>query len=556
MTLPRFSLILALSLGLATAMPAAARDYLNEEPVCEIPTVATPEMLEEAQQVAWWFTGQGSQVMPYDWFLYLEQKDSRALFRHPDNMRRYGYFYADPSPLVQAHNPDGLPIGFARSVDPKDQQAWMGPTCAACHSNEITYQGQRMIIDGGPTQADFWQFVLDVTDALLATLEDDRKFADFARQLGVESPARLRVELGEVAARRVAYNERNAHRHKITYGHGRVDAFGVIFNEVTAGAMQVPHNVRVPDAPVSYPFLWGTAQADLVQWNGVGDNTLAFVGPIARNFGEVMGVFGRVDIDPETGVVDTSASYHDTRMLEDIMEVLPPPAWPQSFPAIDKALCDEGAELFAANCHRCHGFLSKENRFADYHATMVPLWEVGTDHKTAVNAFGKVDSAFFEGEPFLGSGPPLPAEANAFAVVGQVVVAALDKYQWDVMANLILPWNVMDFLQHVRDRGLLIKTPELHYKARPLTGIWATGPYLHNGSVPNLRQMLWIEERAEVFRVGCTEFDPEVVGYRQDCEHATELDTRIEGNTNVGHLKTQTMTDHQRRALLEFLKSL
>jgi len=549
---------LLLSLCLIVAGPATATTYYNDKPECEMPEGVdeVDQGLDKDTRARWWFGGQGSQIIPYDWFVNLEQRDSSELFRHPENMRRYGYFYAEPSLAVLKHNPDGLPIGFAKSVDSKDQQAWVGPTCAACHSNRITYQGRNMIIDGGPSQADFWQFVLDVTDALLATLEDDRKFQDFASQVGAESPNRLRIQMQDVASRRVAYNKRNAHRHKITYGHGRVDAFGIIFNEVTSGAMHVPENAKVPDAPVSYPFLWGTAQADLLQWNGVGDNTLAFVGPIARNFGEVMGVLGRLDIDPVTRNADTSALYMGTRELEEIMTVLPPPRWPSSFPPIDRERCNQGAEIFAAHCHQCHGFLSKKHEMKNYRSTMVPLWEVGTDHKTAVNAVGKVKTSFFEGQPWLGNGPPLPAEANAFAVVGQVVIGSLDKYKYDIAANMLMPENMLQFYEHARDRGLLLRLPELHYKARPLNGIWATAPYLHNGSVPNLRQMLWMEERQDKFRTGCTEFDPVVVGYRQDCDNTTELDTSIEGNTNVGHLKTQFLTNDQREALLEFLKSL
>ncbi|MEE4277883.1 MAG: di-heme-cytochrome C peroxidase [Halieaceae bacterium] len=550
----------AIFVALCLLAPAAhATKYVNDEPVCEIAPGqdVVDQGLGEELSARWWFTGQGSQLIPYDWFLYLEQADSRELFRQPDNIRRYGYFYApEGGDFVREINPDGLPVGFARSVDPKDQQSWFGPTCSACHSNEITYQGRRMIIDGGPSQADFWQFVLDITEALVVTLEDDRKFADFAGQLGSDSPQALRLQMQKVAQRRVAFNERNAHRQRIRYGHGRVDAFGVIFNQVTSAAMQAPQNTRVPDAPVSYPFVWGTTQADRVQWNGVGDNTLSFVGPIARNFGEVMGVFGRVDIDPATKKVDTSALYHETRVLEDVMEVLPPPRWPSSFPPIDEAMCRKGAEVFKTHCHRCHGFLRKENEFEHYRSTMVPLWEVGTDHKTAVNAYGKVSTAMFEGEPWLGSGPPLGPEANAFAVVGQVVIGSLDKYLYDIAANMLMPENMVGFLEHARDRGLLLSLPGLHYKARPLNGIWATAPYLHNGSVPNLRQMLWIEERQKRFTVGCTEFDPEVVGFVQTCENASILDTSVPGNTNVGHLKTQQLGEEQRRALLEFLKSL
>jgi len=541
------------------AQTAWATSYVNDDPVCEISTEQDPASrgFDGEKAAQWWFTGQGSQIMPYDWFLSLDTVDSKGLFRRPENMKRYGYFFPETANgHIKDLNPNGLPIGFARSVDPKDGKAWFGPTCAACHSNRITYQGSVRIIDGGPSQADFWQFNLDVTEALRATLEDEQKFDDFASRLFAPSPEALRVEMQQVLARRDGYNRRNTPEREHYAGHGRVDAFGVIFNEVTSAAMGVPANRREPDAPVSYPFLWGTAQADVVQWNGVGDNTLPFVGPIARNIGEVMGVYGRLDIDPITKKVSTSALYSENRHLERLLAMLPPPRWPKDFPAIDKDLCDRGAEIFAENCHRCHGFLKKENEFARYRSTMVPLWEVGTDHKTAVNALGLVETAFYQGDPWLGNGPPMRARENAFAVVGQVVVASLEIYLADILANLLIPSNALGLVEHVRDRGLLFQLPELHYKARPLNGVWATAPYLHNGSVPNLRQLIWIEERATQFKVGCTEYDPAVVGYVQDCVEASVLDTTIPGNTNVGHLKTQFLGERDRQAILEFLKSL
>ncbi len=78
------------------------------------------------------------------------------------------------------------------------------------------------------------------------------------------------------------------------------------------------------------------------------------------------------------------------------------------------------------------------------------------------------------------------------------------------------------------------------YKPRPLEGVWATPPFLHNGSVPNLYQMLLPpHERDQKFYVGRREFDPAHVGYVT--EPADEdaggfwLDTSIPGNRNIGH---------------------
>ena len=68
----------------------------------------------------------------------------------------------------------------------------------------------------------------------------------------------------------------------------------------------------------------------------------------------------------------------------------------------------------------------------------------------------------------------------------------------------------------------------LEYRARPLNGIWATAPYLHNGSVPNLREMLTpAAQRSKIFYMGNWDFDPVTVGYETSSNFsgATLLDT-------------------------------
>ena len=94
------------------------------------------------------------------------------------------------------------------------------------------------------------------------------------------------------------------------------------------------------------------------------------------------------------------------------------------------------------------------------------------------------------------------------------------------------------------------------YKAGPLWGIWATAPYLHNGSVPNLYNLLLpADQRVKKFWLGSREFDLVNVGF--DYTTGTfELDTTIKGNSNSGHRYGTQMTDEERRLLLEYLKTL
>jgi hypothetical protein len=78
------------------------------------------------------------------------------------------------------------------------------------------------------------------------------------------------------------------------------------------------------------------------------------------------------------------------------------------------------------------------------------------------------------------------------------------------------------------------------YKPRPLAGVWATPPYLHNGSVPNLYELLSpVKERSKRFFVGRREFDPVKVGYVTKPADGSSsgfwLDTSIPGNLNIGH---------------------
>ena len=102
---------------------------------------------------------------------------------------------------------------------------------------------------------------------------------------------------------------------------------------------------------------------------------------------------------------------------------------------------------------------------------------------------------------------------------------------------------------------------EACYKARSLNGIWATAPYLHNGSVRTMRQLLLpADKRDETFHVGSREYDPDDMGFKD--AGGFELDTNLDGNKNIGHEGPDYGNKKFRddpallNALLEYLKTL
>jgi hypothetical protein len=99
------------------------------------------------------------------------------------------------------------------------------------------------------------------------------------------------------------------------------------------------------------------------------------------------------------------------------------------------------------------------------------------------------------------------------------------------------------------------------YKARPLNGVWASAPYLHNGSVPTVWDLLHHPaERPARFYVGSRQFDPVRLGLRSVAEEGGprlfDYDTTVRGNSSAGHPYGTQLTDDEKRQLIEYLKTL
>jgi hypothetical protein len=93
------------------------------------------------------------------------------------------------------------------------------------------------------------------------------------------------------------------------------------------------------------------------------------------------------------------------------------------------------------------------------------------------------------------------------------------------------------------------------YFAATLSGVWARSPYLHNGSVRTMQELLAVPtDRAKTFHRGSKQFDEKKMGYTD--EGAYVFDTAGSGNSNSGHNYGTDLTADQKRDLIEYLKTL
>ena len=610
-----------------------------------------------------WFytTTQGSDLLPYDFFLALEKPGTSEPFRSNDNLNYYRYL----PQLATLSNPDGLPVGFVK--DRYKGKDFLGFTCAACHTGQLNYQGTGIRIDGGPAGTDMDSFLKDLATAVWTVRTDKgdvhARFVKKVMDRGhYDSEKDIVEDLQKYAQRLSMYNIIN--HSETAYGYSRLDAFGRIYNRVlehlitqeklkeqlnlavadlikegtltqadvdaivpqqgTRGVLsnsqrdhlalrlsqqlplkaQLKLNQRIynrPDAPVSYPFLWDIPQHDYVQWNGIGAN--AGLGSIGRNTGEVIGVFGTLDWAEEPGTslsslisgqgirathisFASSINVHNLRLIESRLRLLQSPVWPEDILGkIDQDRRVRGERLFTTYCEECHSRIKRDDPNRRIVAQMEKLGSIGTDEKMARNAAKYTGWSGIIRNQYVNAGPgdvlineKAPVAALLTKATLSVVATPEDKnvlergYQWvyDLAAGFLTN-DIKPSLKQGNydpDTSADPYSSLLSYKARSLNGIWATAPYLHNGSVPTLYELLLPRRgpkdpptggnfRPEKFEVGSREFDPVKVGLKSSgFPNGFLFDTTHEGNSNAGHNYGTNLSDDDRWALVEYLKSL
>lgn len=268
-----------------------------------------------------------------------------------------------------------------------------------------------------------------------------------------------------------------------------------------------PHTpVPTEILPVDTPPWWHTKKKHGLFWNGMsrGDHraTMIYATSLCTD-----------SVAEAEGIL----TYFNN--INAFIESIEAPKYP--FP-IDAALAEEGAGVFAENCGCCHGSYAADPADETYPNLLLPLATIGTD-------------------------PLLAFEADARPFAG---------------------WFNESWYGQIG--ALTTGDPTPGYVAPPLDGIWASAPYLHNASVPTIALVLDSSKRPQWWRrvdYDSTHYDQSAVGWpwaelpygqagAPDDERKHVYDTTLQGHWNTGHTFGDHLSEQERRAVLEYLKTL
>ncbi len=578
MLLPRSYSTLAAGLLLTVAC-SHQKETPSDAKVVETPVAYSPNGWSADQRAEFYHLAEGSELMPYAVLANVVSVKTGKPFLQ--QMERFGFVEDAKGP----DNPHGLPVGI--TIAPSRNKGaggveMSGFNCAACHVAEIAYRGKRLRIDGAPSLINLQAYQIEFKESLDATLKDPKKLlalvvamdrehsapdtpsdegaaaytddpslkgagdvpekstADRSFHSSSSKTADAAGLAAAAAADKSNFRERMKRnvailKARLAYlkngkllldgtepGPGRVDAFGAARN------LLFPKYAMKMQSPVSFPYIWSvpdntqpssaSAPTGWIHYDGDTNSILE------RNIGQALGM-GAV-FDPVT--YESTLRIENLHKLEVLVHQLQPPKWPaEMLGAIDETKAKAGAQIFNDKCQGCH---------QDQQNQLYTLVEIGTDPNRA-NSFG---------QPVLGK--PFP---NAV----QPILDALKNRAFKD-----------DGVSPAEQAGMDAHPPKWRatgeYLPRPLKGIWATAPYLHNGSVPTLYHMLHPEQRPAKFGVGNREFDPDKIGYQSAATEGNGIwlfDTTAPGNSNIGHAGDRfgtTLPEDQKAALLEYLKTL
>ncbi|QWF70749.1 hypothetical protein KEF85_15725 [Methylomonas paludis] len=614
--LPKPLILFTLLAGLIRAITASATPqviYLDQG-----------KAWNDSNRHAFYSQDQGSQVIPLKWIQALKQTNGAAFLA--DDLNRYGYLSnpASPTPGLPVGftvNGDHLGITCAAchvrqiQVDGKIYRVDGGPAITDFQSfaRDLGLAVQNILGDAKQFAA-FADQILGKTATAPQTAELHKQVEDWnlpyatimSRSLPVDQPwgpARLDA-VGMIFNRLTGLDIGTSPDHIIAENILKAD---------------VP--VRYPflwNAPIQDKTQWSAFADNGNALLGLSRNLGEVIGVFNHFYPEkdpgqlVLGV---------NYLKTNTANFHGLSTLEDLIKKIGPPRWPWlTGPyAVDQKLAAQGQAIYqsatkteAGGCAGCHGI--RQGAMRSFQKTWAtPICDVQTDirqfellnrtAKTGVLAGAKI--------PFLDK-PALKAEDEpainilGLAVIGSILqhdtklgmdLEAFTEHELEKIPALtgIKTTQVLQshaeklkllqtrfikqgftdlqgaFKQHTRheaDNNSICKddfhtiSPKLGYESRVLQGIWATAPYLHNGTIPTLADLLEpVAKRTPSFKVG-NEYDPGKIGLAKQQHQfdftlqTTACDQQDSGNSRCGHEFGTKLDPAEKQALLEYLKTL
>lgn len=559
---------------------------------------------------------QGSRMIPLAWLRNFKQPNGQPFLA--DSLVRYGYL---PNPA----DSNGLPVGFTATGTAGVQIAGMTCSAChtrqiTAEGKTYRIDGGPAIVDFQAFLTDLDAAASQVRASDAAFLP----FAAAVLRSATPDPddvATLRqdFELWYVRYHTLITRALPA----ASWGPSRLDAVGMIFNRLTGLDLGPPpsyliaDNIKRADAPVRYPFLWNAPIQSKTQWPGFADNGSDILA-LSRNLGEVFGVFGVFQPTKDGLVVDflhnNSANFDGLNQLEDLVKQIGPPKWPW---LVDNELAARGKAIYAraqadGGCIECHGIKAGPVRFPNQQTWATPIDNVGTDTREYDVLAWTAKTGVLQGVfiPFVTE--PLKETDLAFnvlatSVIGSIAEQALLGAAAAPRASALvasvaetpsrtanappaalkrLPPALRDLqgafrpatpaapsqqVEGLRVQGAAVPAPTQpaaappsrgSYESRVMQGIWAAAPYLHNGSVPTLAELLKpAAKRIKQFKIGPA-YDTVNVGLAVEQGQfdytltTTDCANLNSGNSNCGHEFGTQLPDADKKALLEYLKIL